>query len=116
MPPVLDEMTPLPPCAVCNRPRFWRDFIDWMDTVPKYLALYCSPECRRVLRAEHARARRAEAAAARPARDCDRCGQSYIPTRTDARYCSTRCRVAAHRARAAERARLHALAQRWDAS
>lgn len=31
---------------------------------------------------------------------CDHCGDNYTPPRTDSRYCSGRCRVAAHRARA----------------
>ena len=30
-------------------------------------------------------------------RACDRCGTEFTPTRRDARYCSGRCRVAAHR-------------------
>jgi hypothetical protein len=32
-------------------------------------------------------------------RACERCGQTFAPRRSDARYCSGRCRVAAHRAR-----------------
>jgi hypothetical protein len=32
-------------------------------------------------------------------RCCDHCGAHFMPKRTTARYCSTRCRVAAHRAR-----------------
>jgi hypothetical protein len=32
----------------------------------------------------------------RPA--CAHCGETFVPKRTTARYCSTRCRVAAHRA------------------
>jgi len=30
-------------------------------------------------------------------RHCDRCGDPFVPTRSDARFCSDRCRVAAHR-------------------
>jgi hypothetical protein len=30
---------------------------------------------------------------------CARCGRPFRPERTTGRYCSTRCRVAAHRAR-----------------
>lgn len=33
-----------------------------------------------------------------PARECAKCGQEFTPRRSDARFCSSRCRVAAHRA------------------
>jgi hypothetical protein len=32
-------------------------------------------------------------------RPCEHCGNAYVASRTDTRYCSPRCRVAAHRAR-----------------
>ena len=32
-------------------------------------------------------------------RQCEQCGKTFTPTRSDARYCSTKCRVAAHRSR-----------------
>jgi hypothetical protein len=32
-------------------------------------------------------------------RPCERCGEPFTPTRSDARFCSGRCRVAAHRQR-----------------
>jgi hypothetical protein len=32
-------------------------------------------------------------------RDCEHCGTSFTPSRSDARFCSLRCRVAAHRTR-----------------
>lgn len=32
-------------------------------------------------------------------RDCDHCGAGYTPKRSDSRYCSGRCRTAAHRSR-----------------
>jgi hypothetical protein len=32
-------------------------------------------------------------------RTCAQCGETFAPKRSDARFCSTRCRVAAHRAR-----------------
>lgn len=35
-------------------------------------------------------------------RACQRCGETFTPTRSDARFCSARCRVAAHRAAARE--------------
>lgn len=43
----------------------------------------------------------AEAAARRPTpRPCERCAGTFTPARSDARFCSGRCRVAAHRAKA----------------
>ena len=33
-------------------------------------------------------------------RACAQCGETFSPARSDARFCSTRCRVAAHRASA----------------
>jgi hypothetical protein len=41
-----------------------------------------------------------DCAAAEPQpKTCDRCGEEFTPKRRDARYCSGRCRVAAHRAK-----------------
>jgi hypothetical protein len=40
----------------------------------------------------------------RPQQDCQHCGTAFAPARSDARYCSGRCRVAAHRARRREAA------------
>jgi hypothetical protein len=37
-------------------------------------------------------------------RECVRCGERFVPARSDARYCSNRCRVAAHRERYRARA------------
>jgi hypothetical protein len=33
-----------------------------------------------------------------PPRPCDHCNHNFIPTRSDSRFCSVRCRVANHRA------------------
>jgi hypothetical protein len=54
----------------------------------------CAP-CRLLRRAQQ---RRDRAAAARPAHICDRCGDVFTPRRSDAKFCSGACRVAAHRA------------------
>jgi hypothetical protein len=35
----------------------------------------------------------------KPTRECERCGNEFTPGRSDARFCSGRCRVAHHRAR-----------------
>ncbi len=41
--------------------------------------------------------------AVRPATSCDHCGTEFEPARSDARFCSGRCRVAAHRAAASKK-------------
>lgn len=33
-------------------------------------------------------------------RNCEKCGEPFVPARSDARFCSAKCRVAAHRAKA----------------
>jgi hypothetical protein len=58
----------------------------------------CSERCALVRR----NATRTRAAAPRPhvvhqPRTCDYCGQKFEPTRSDAQFCSVRCRVASHR-------------------
>jgi hypothetical protein len=55
----------------------------------------CSERCRRD-------ARSVERRGAGHAKACARCGQSFPAVRSDARFCSTRCRVAAHRAELGE--------------
>jgi hypothetical protein len=57
---------------------------------------YCCGECRWDADGERRHARRARPRLPRP---CMRCGETFTPARSDARYCSGRCRVAAHRAR-----------------
>jgi len=56
---------------------------------------YCSPRCR--VRAFRSR----QPDAATEARTCEHCGEPFTPERRDARFCSLRHRVAAHRARKA---------------
>lgn len=58
----------------------------------------CGDECRKARNALKQRGRRADAAARRQSVACAGCGQAFKPSRSDARFCSTRCRVAAHRA------------------
>ncbi len=53
---------------------------------------YCCTDCRDAAENDRRLQRRPDRA-----RTCDRCGQPFTG-RADARYCSTRCRVAAHRA------------------
>jgi hypothetical protein len=57
---------------------------------------YCSPACK----TEARRRKRAEARKPiqrKPIR-CEACGDRFTPIRSTARFCSTRCRMAAHRA------------------
>jgi hypothetical protein len=75
-------------CCVCGR-RFY-----YSTHAPGW---YCSRRC------NHRRPRlpRRESRAKDPdtrTRACARCGATFTPARSDARYCSARCRVAAHRA------------------
>jgi hypothetical protein len=58
---------------------------------------HCEPGHRRKLAAASARKRRAAAAAQRSA-ICQHCGITFTPQRSTARFCSTVCRVASHRA------------------
>lgn len=58
---------------------------------------YCSEACRRAVLAQRQRTRRATERVPPPPRPCDHCGVAFEPARSDARFCSSRCRVAAHR-------------------
>jgi hypothetical protein len=55
---------------------------------------YCSVGCKTKAR----RQRRAEAREPKKPVKCAECGERFTPQRSTARYCSPRCRVAAHRA------------------
>jgi hypothetical protein len=70
-------------CAVCRQWYFGG----------KQPSRYCSERCyrRRVRGPRRSRARPRQTAT------CAQCGEPFEQTRGDARYCSTRCRVAAHR-------------------
>jgi uncharacterized OB-fold protein len=57
---------------------------------------FCSDECRRA----HDRQRKAWTPVVHVEQSCAQCGELFVPARSDARYCSGRCRVAAHRASA----------------
>lgn len=50
-------------------------------------------------RNERRRERRARRRQEKPPNRCEHCGEPFVSTRSDARYCSTAHRVAAHRAR-----------------
>jgi hypothetical protein len=57
---------------------------------------YCSARCWKASRAVRPRKSRARQ---RTERACDQCGKPFLPKRSDARTCSTKCRVAAFRSR-----------------
>ena len=59
---------------------------------------------RRTRNAEWMRRKRAASPSQHPLQSCAHCGTSFEPKRSTARYCSTRCRVAAHRAQSADSA------------
>jgi hypothetical protein len=73
-------------CAVCNQ-WFWAR--SGIQT--------CSNQCNKVRR-DKTRIRGDRKPADHTPKPCQHCGERFVPTRSDARYCSTRCRVAAHRA------------------
>ena len=53
---------------------------------------------RRNRNAEWMRKQRAQSKQDRPTASCAHCGTEFAPKRSTAQFCSTRCRVAAHRA------------------
>lgn len=84
------------PCFGCGRKIYqWHDPRD--DTYQtQYLVPACSPECQRKRRLTLANERRRKS---KSQRRCSQCEREFVPKRKDARYCSTRCRQAAHRQR-----------------
>jgi hypothetical protein len=84
-------------CAICAVPVYGN-----ACAVPGFIYLensfvespYCSEQCRRALISQRAKAARA---AKRGERPCEACGRLFVPTRSDAKTCSNRCRQAAHR-------------------
>ena len=90
------------PCAGCGREIHYRTTRDrgkrrtWTGGYSGFwppLTGVCSRECFNVYYARDARDKRGP----RPELMCGRCGEKF-KGRKDAQYCSTRCRVAAHRA------------------
>ena len=71
-----------------------RSLVNWPTGQPWGL---CSIECRRAWEALKARERRARLAPSHTL-SCRYCSETFTAKRSDARYCSSRCRVAHHRA------------------
>jgi len=92
------------PCVQCGRiiqQRGWIQTDTRQQQITSFLSEYplpknfvCGRECFKKLLAAQARIRRA----ARPQTTCQNCKESFI-ARRGAKFCSTRCRVAAHRRR-----------------
>ena len=79
------------PCVVCGRPMAFDCWVaPWVNKL-------CSLACQR----ERRNARRR---VVHQPRLCDGCGESFTPTRSDARFCSNACRQRAYRERHRERA------------
>ena len=74
-------------CRTCEQDFYGRGF-NW--DAPFYCSVGCKTKARRLVRAE----------AREPKKriKCAQCGERFTPIRSTARFCSTRCRMAAHRA------------------
>jgi predicted nucleic acid-binding Zn ribbon protein len=80
-------------CRSCGR---------WLVVHPQVANLrHCSPRCFRFDRSARERERRRQTRTLgfSPHQRCWHCGAAFDPKRSDARYCSGRCRTAASRAR-----------------
>ena len=91
-------------CRHCGR-RFYRARDGDRPSWQLRTGLYCSDRCQRAAteparkrrRAAFITARAEKRAAAREDLECQRCGKPLKAQRSTARFCSVRCRVAAHR-------------------
>jgi len=78
-------------CQCCSR-----YFLGWLH----HCVAHCSEQCRSAGKNQkQAAKRRGARQATLSSRRCEQCNELFKPTRTDARYCSGRCRTAAKRAR-----------------
>jgi hypothetical protein len=85
-------------CTVACAGGCGRTVLDLRNRGQKNIA--CSDRCRRSARnADRRMERRAELPV--PSLYCVECGEQLVLTRSDVRYCSSRCRVRAHRRRVA---------------
>jgi ribosomal protein L24E len=76
-------------CRACGKP--------FEGTVQRCCSEECSKAMQQAWFKRRSARRRIERAEARGAFVCEGCGASFVPVRTSARFCSTKCRVAAHR-------------------
>jgi hypothetical protein len=99
-------LVPAPWTFEFNRHKFpWRHLCHecWQEFRSGSIASkVCSDECASERNAANTRLwRHGQKKPPRPAATCGRCGETFAPARADARFCSGKCRVAAHRAKAA---------------
>jgi endogenous inhibitor of DNA gyrase (YacG/DUF329 family) len=101
---------PSPYLGRCYCRRCGRKFYRAEDSRPRWRlrpGRYCSDRCQRLAQAPARKARRAafikarsdDRARARADLKCGHCGEPIEAQRSTMRFCSTRCRVAAHRGR-----------------
>jgi len=78
------------PCEGCGRP------VHQELNFRSHRRTFCCRNCECAVRTTAARQARSEARGTRP---CKGCGETFEPTRTDAHFCSSRCRQRAYRRR-----------------
>jgi hypothetical protein len=86
------KFRPAAPCEGCGRP------VHQEASYRSHRRTFCCEACERTARSTAARERRADA---RGTRQCETCGETFEPTRTNARFCSSPCRQRAYRQRIA---------------
>jgi endogenous inhibitor of DNA gyrase (YacG/DUF329 family) len=78
-------------CPVCGQEFMARD--------NGHAPLFCTEACAKIHRAAtHVQSKQPRPHVEHQPRACEQCGASYTPHRSDSHFCSTRCRVAHHRA------------------
>jgi hypothetical protein len=75
-------------CQVCGQPYLGHNLDE--EIAPFYCSVTCRTEAKRL--------RRVAARVPKKPIRCAECSERFMPQRSTARFCSTRCRVAAHRA------------------
>lgn len=89
--------------CVCGRPMSsWhrseqKEFRAWYIAMERFAHDPYEPRIRECLVCKRKRLRRRAAEANRPVRVCGQCRTRFRPKRSDAKFCSARCRVAASR-------------------
>jgi hypothetical protein len=99
-PPTVPEMPKVRPMHVSNWTpiRYCRTCKDAFYSRGVGTLHYCSPPCLAIGRLNWKKTPRPSRAKKREGRNCAVCGKVFTPKRSDARTCSVKCRVAAHRA------------------
>jgi hypothetical protein len=83
---------PARPCENCQRP------VHQENNFRSHRRTFCCEVCEHAARASFARQKRTDV---RGTRQCESCGETFEPTRTDARFCSPACRQRTYRRRKA---------------